>query len=51
MARGLRLRDGGLDAVVEKDGGDQIAQKSAAMAGVPSEFEACIAMTHGRISL
>jgi hypothetical protein len=49
--RGLCLGDGRLDLVVEKNGGHQVAQKRAAVAGVPSEFESCIAMTHGRISL
>jgi hypothetical protein len=42
----LRLGDGGLDAIFNDDGGDQVAQQSAAVAGVASEFESCIAMAH-----
>jgi len=46
-ARGLGLGDGSLDAVLQDDRRDQVAQQSAAMAGVSSQFESCIAMTHG----
>jgi len=44
---GLGLGQGGLDAVFDEDGGDQIAQQGATMAGVASELESCIAMAHG----
>ena len=43
---GLGLGDGRLDAIFDDDGRDQVAQQSAAMAGVASEFESCIAMAH-----
>ena len=43
----LGLGHGGLHAVFHDDGRDQVAQQRAAMAGVASEFESCIAMAHG----
>ena len=45
---GLGLGQGGLDAVFDEDGGDQIAQQGATMAGVASELESCIAMAHDK---
>jgi hypothetical protein len=44
---GFRLGDGRLDTVFQNDGRDQVAQQSAAVAGVASEFESCIAVAHG----
>ncbi len=46
--RRLRLGDGRLYAVFQNDGRDQIAQQSAAVAGVASEFVSCIAVAHGK---
>jgi hypothetical protein len=43
----LGLGHGGLHAVFHDDGRDQVAQQRAAMAGVASELESCIAMAHG----
>src|SRR5262249_9525148 len=42
----LGLGHGGLHAVLNNDGRDQVAQQRIAMAGVASEFESCIAMAH-----
>ncbi len=44
---GLALSDGGLDAVIDDDRGDEVAEDGAAVARVAAEFEACIAVTHG----
>src|SRR5262249_2379367 len=44
----LRLGDSRLDAVFKNDGRDQVAQQSAAVAGVASEFVSCIAVAHGK---
>ncbi len=44
----LGLGHGGLHAVFHEDGRNQIAQERAAMAGVASELESCIAMAHGK---
>src|SRR5580700_7414041 len=44
--RSFGLRDGGDDAIFQKNGRDEIAQQRAAMARVPAEFESSIAMTH-----
>jgi hypothetical protein len=44
--RSLRLGDGGLNAILKNDGGDQIAQHGAAMTGVPSKFDSSFTMTH-----
>jgi len=43
----LGLCHGGLHAVFDEDGRDQVAQQRAAVAGVASEFESCITMAHG----
>src|SRR5258708_25576157 len=43
----LGLGHGGLHAVFHEDRRDQVAQQSAAVAGVASELESCIAMAHG----
>jgi hypothetical protein len=45
---GLGLGDRGRYAILENDGRHQVPQQSAAMAGVPSQFESCIAVTHGK---
>jgi hypothetical protein len=47
----LGLGPGGVYAVFEDKGRGQGAQQGAAMAGVPSEFESCIAMAHSAFSL
>ncbi len=47
---GFRLGDGRLDAVFQNDGRDQVAQQSAAVASVASEFESCIAVAHDNLS-
>jgi hypothetical protein len=43
---GLGLGHGSLHAVFFDDGRDQVAQQRAAMAGIASELESCIAMAH-----
>ena len=45
------LGHGGLHAIFYDDGRDQVAQQSATMAGVASEFVSCIAMAHDVNSL
>jgi hypothetical protein len=47
---GLGLGHGGLDAVFDDDGRNQIAQQRAAVAGIASELESCIAMAHKKLS-
>src|ERR1039458_681524 len=46
----LGLGHGGLHAVFHEDGRDQVAQQGAAMAGVASELESCVAMAHVKLS-
>src|SRR3974390_120532 len=43
----LGLGYGRLNAVFHDNRRDQVAQQCAAVAGVASEFETCIAMAHG----
>jgi hypothetical protein len=47
----LGLGHGRLHAVFFDNGRDQVSQERAAMAGVASEFESCIAMAHNKNSL
>jgi len=47
----LGLGHGGLHPVFDEDGSNQVAQQRAAMAGIASELESCIAMAHGCYSL
>jgi hypothetical protein len=48
--RGLGLGKGGLNAIIDDDGGYKVAQKSATVTGVAAEFEAAITMTHCDVS-
>ena len=43
----LGFRKGRFDAIFYDDGGHQVAQKSAAVAGITSEFISCFTMPHG----
>jgi hypothetical protein len=43
----LGLGDGCLYTVFREDGRNQVAQQGAAMTGIASELESCIAMAHG----
>ena len=42
----LRSSKVSLDTVLKENRSHQVPQQSAAMAGIPSEFVSCIAMTH-----
>src|SRR5215469_1317452 len=46
-AGGLGLGHGGVNAVIDDDGGDEVAKQGAAMAGVATQLESAFTVAHG----